>query len=81
MRYTVKLFGPQAVKAGTREVQLDLPDVATAADVLQALRERCPQIRDSVSASRLAVNQELASPELTIKANDEIALIGMVSGG
>jgi molybdopterin synthase catalytic subunit len=81
MRYAVKLFGPQAVKAGTREVQIDLPEAASATDVLDALRQRCPQIRDSVSASRLAVNQEFATPDLRIKATDEIALIGMVSGG
>lgn len=82
MLVRVALFGPQAALAATREVELRLPsERATAADVLSALAEATPALRDSLPSSRLAVNHEFAALERVIEAGDEVALVGMVSGG
>ena len=82
MTVTVLLFGPQAQLAGHREIAVDVPgDVATVGAVLAALGEAAGELRDSLRTSRLAVNHEFATEETVINPGDEVALIGMVSGG
>lgn len=79
--YTIKLFGPQAVRAGTRELRIELPSPAQAGQLLAALGEACPAIQPTLAGSRIAVNHEIAAAEQSILDSDEVALIGMVSGG
>jgi molybdopterin converting factor small subunit len=82
MKVRVKVFGPQAVLAGTREVEVSLPtQSATAGEVLAAVAAALPPLRPSMATSRLAVNHTYAAPDHRIDAGDEVALIGMVSGG
>lgn len=82
MKLNIKLFGPQAQTAGARAVQVEIdsaqPDIK---QVRQALLKSAPQLADSLSVSRLAVNHEFAPEDKKITENDEIALIGLVSGG
>lgn len=76
------LFGPQAQLAETRQVALRFDrDAVTAADVLAALRDAAPRLSDSLGTSRLAVDHEFAAADRVIAPGDEVALIGMVSGG
>jgi molybdopterin converting factor small subunit len=77
----VRLFGPQAVLAGRRVVAVRVPNPATAADVLAALGRAEPTLAESVRRSRLAVNHEFVDAADAVAAGDEVALIGMVSGG
>ena len=77
----VKLFGPQARLAGAREVQVELARPATAGNVLAALAERVPALAASIASSRLAVNKAFAQPADPVGPADEVALIGMISGG
>lgn len=81
MHQTVLLFGPQARLAGKREVNLDLPDDADVAAVLRALADAEPSLVPSMNVSRLAINQDFADADRRIGANDELALIGLISGG
>lgn len=81
MRVNVLLFGPQAAIAGRRELPIDLPPDATVDDALVALGDAAPGLIDSLDTSRLAVNHEFAPAAQVLTATDEVALIGMVSGG
>lgn len=81
MSITVKLFGPQAQLAGARELRLELADAPTVAQVRAALASVCPVLAPSLAASRIAVNHAFVSDSDTVNATDEVALIGMVSGG
>lgn len=82
MRVSVLLFGPQATLAGARSVDVDVhAESPTAHDVLFALKEVAPELTGSLASSRLAINHEFATAEQTIQQGDEVALIGMVSGG
>jgi molybdopterin converting factor small subunit len=80
MRIRVMLFGPEAAAAGCDGVEVDVSD-ATCAGVLVALTEQHPALRGSIGSARLAVNRELSPPRRAISAEDELALIGLVSGG
>ena len=79
MRIEVKLFGAERAAVGCGTVAVDLAEGATAGDVLAALGEACPGL--SLASARLAVNHEFAGAERIIAPGDEVALIGLVSGG
>ncbi|MEM6550935.1 MAG: MoaD/ThiS family protein [Planctomycetota bacterium] len=81
MQITIQLFGMQARLADTRAVELDLPDNADCQAALDRLAADCPALAESIPASRLAVNQHYAEPHHRLTAGDEVALIGMISGG
>jgi MoaE-MoaD fusion protein len=51
------------------------------ADVLAAVCERAPALRDVIGAARPVVNQEFAGPDQIVAATDEVALLPPVSGG
>jgi molybdopterin converting factor small subunit len=80
MTLRVKLFGPEAKAAGTREVAVT-PVAGTCAALRQALAEKYPALSPLLANCRFAVNHEFVELDHTVKESDEIALIGMVSGG
>jgi molybdopterin converting factor small subunit len=82
MQVAVKLFGPAAQRAGSREVRVMLEgDRATCAALRAALAAAAPALADLLAASRFAVNHEFAGDDDPVGAADEVALIAMVSGG
>ena len=80
MRVKVLLFGAEEKRVGRSSVDVDVASGASVADLLRCLREQCPQLAGG-SGARLAVNHAFASGDETIGEHDELALIGMVSGG
>lgn len=82
MRVTVKLFGPQAQQVGRREVTVELGAARpTCAEVRTALQDAAPELATSLPGSWFAVNHAYVDEQHVIAADDEVALIGMVSGG
>ena len=81
MEVCVLLFGPQAASAGRDSISVSLPPGATCADLREILVSRAPALRDSLKESRIALNCNFADDSTTIGATDEVALIGLVSGG
>lgn len=76
MKVTVRLFAGLRERAGRDHIDLELPDGARVADALAAVEDLaagCPLV--------LAVNREYASPDATLHADDELALVPPVSGG
>jgi molybdopterin converting factor small subunit len=53
----------------------------TVGELLRALAAAEPALARSLPKSRLAVNFEFADPSQSIHCGDELALIGMISGG
>jgi MoaE-MoaD fusion protein len=72
----VRLFAALRERAGTDELELDLPDGALVADALEQMRT----VTDGVSVV-MAVNREYVDAGATLHAGDEVALIPPVSGG
>jgi molybdopterin converting factor subunit 1 len=72
----IRLFAQLRERAGTNELELDLPEGARVRDALAALAplaEGMPLV--------MAVNREYASEDAPLSADDELALIPPVSGG
>lgn len=76
MKVRVRLFAGLRERAGTGELELELPDGARVADALAAvegLSGGLPLV--------LAVNREYAAPDALLAPGDELAVIPPVSGG
>ncbi len=72
----IRLFAMLRERAGTRELQLDLPDGARVRDALAAV--------DDIAAGLplvMAINREYADADAVLSPGDELALIPPVSGG
>jgi molybdopterin converting factor small subunit len=77
----VLLFGPHAAAAGRGMVEVSLPDQSTCAALRDGLESQYPALRPLLGSSRVALNQRFAAPDAAITPRDEVALIGLVSGG
>lgn len=81
MRVEVKLFGAEAHAVGGDCVVVDLDAPATCGDLRGAMRAVAPALASSLGWARFAVNGRYADDSTPIAEGDELALIGLVSGG
>ena len=79
MTVRVLLFASWADALGTRTIDLDVADGATAADVLCALDARAAGAQ--LPRPALAVNRRIVPPHARIARGDEVAIIPPVAGG
>lgn len=79
MTVRVLLFASWADALGSRAVDLDVADDATAADVLSALDVRAAGAK--LPRPALAVNRCIVHSHSRIALGDEIAIIPPVAGG
>ena len=80
MRVTVRFFALYRERAGTSQIEMELPDGATAKELLIRLRRAYTSLplTDSVL---IAVNSEYVSPETPLHEGDEVVFVPPVSGG
>jgi molybdopterin converting factor subunit 1 len=76
MKVRVRLFAMLRDRAGTDEVELELPEGARVGDALERLADVAGGMRVV-----MAVNREYADADAPLAAGDELALIPPVSGG
>ena len=76
MRVTLRLFAQLRERAGSRELELDLPDGARVDDALAAVGDLAAGL-----PVVMAVNREYADGSVELHPGDELALIPPVSGG
>jgi len=80
---TLQLFGPYADVAGSRSVEIELggqPSLSASA-VIEQLAIQIPALQPLLVSSRLAVNCECVPGDTQVRESDELAIIGLVSGG
>jgi molybdopterin synthase catalytic subunit len=77
----VRLFAIQRELAGSRRVDLDLPDGATVDDAWAALVARHPRLAPGRDFVRFAVDGVYAEPTAPVHDGAELAVIPPVSGG
>ena len=82
MRLDVLLFASAADAFGAPRLAIDLPDGATADDVLACVRGEAAARGATVPAgARVAVNRAFARADAIVAPGDEVAVIPPVAGG
>lgn len=81
MKLEVLLFGAERAAAGRDRVTVEVEPSATCRDVRDRLGEMIPHLQPHLLAARIAVNGEFVPLTTGLNSTDEIAVIGLVSGG
>lgn len=81
MKTVLKLFARARDLAGAADVELDLPDAATVADLRLALGERFPALQSILPSLLVAVGTDYASTTTRVGGRTDLAVFPPVSGG
>ncbi len=81
MRVRVKCFAWAKEVTGEDEIDLEVPEAATVADLRASLAQRFPVFSGRMESIAVSVNQEFAGEGAPVEAGDELALIPPISGG
>ncbi len=80
MKVNVLAFGIAKDIFGSSSVSVELPEYGTTGKLKQLLEESYPRLK-KLASYMVAVNNEYASDESVLAANNEVAIIPPVSGG
>ncbi len=81
MKIKVLYFSSIKDKLKKKEDLLDISENTTLEDVISLLKEKYPEIAESLDKSMFAVNEEYANKDKILKEGDTVAVIPPVSGG
>jgi MoaE-MoaD fusion protein len=81
MQVEVLLFGAERAAAGQDRAVVTLSAAHTCRDLRERLAVELPALRPHLPSSRFAINGEFVPLDSPIAAGDEVALVGLVSGG
>ena len=81
MKVHVQFFSRLRDLAEVSEIELDVPDSTTAADLLDLLYSRTPALRDWDKSILLAAGVEFVGREYILQPNDQISIMPPVQGG
>ncbi len=81
MRVQARFFAAYRELTGASHTEVDLPEDATVADLIDALRARGPSFAALPPKPAVAVNLEYAPTDAGLRDGDEVAFIPPVAGG
>ncbi|MDB5350231.1 MAG: molybdopterin converting factor, subunit 1 [Planctomycetota bacterium] len=81
MRIEVRLFAVARQRVGSPTLTIDLPELATVADLRHALAASAPSLADLLPKLMIAVDSEYADDDRKLSTYSEVAVIPPVSGG
>jgi molybdopterin synthase sulfur carrier subunit len=81
MRVHVQFFSRLRDLAGVQELELDVANPTTAAELLEILYSRTPALRDWDKSILVAAGVEFVERNYVLKADDQISIMPPVQGG
>ena len=81
IRYQVFLFASLRERAGVDTLGIDLPEGATAADLLERLGALRPELAGGLRQVAVAVGHRIVPRDAPLPPGEEVALLPPVSGG
>ena len=81
MRISVRLFAGAKELAGNSSVTMELPELATVAELRTRLIESHPNLKSVANVLLVAVNSEYAAEDRRLSESDTVACFPPVSGG
>jgi molybdopterin converting factor subunit 1 len=80
-RIKILFFATLRDRAGTKSLELDIPDDMTIKRLKEKLSTDYPNLKESMKSVLMTINREYAFDEAVVPSNAEIALFPPVSGG
>lgn len=81
MKIRLLAFATAREALGRGELELEVPDGSTVADLARLLRTDYPDLTPTWPRLAVAVDGDLAQPDVELHENSEVALLPPVSGG
>lgn len=81
MKVHVQFFSRLRDLAGVEEMELDVPDSTTAADLLEILYSRMPALRDWDKSILIAAGIEFVRRDYVLRPGDKISIMPPGQGG
>ncbi len=81
MTVRVQLFSHLRDAAGTSELDLELPDSSTVADLLRQLYARAPALRSWDSSILIGAGMEFVGRNHLLRGGEQIAVMPPAQGG
>ena len=81
MKVRVQFFSRLRDLIGASEMELEVPEGATATDLLQKLYSKTPALRDWDKSILVASGVEFVGRDYAIKNGDQISVMPPVQGG
>ncbi|MEP6602535.1 MAG: MoaD/ThiS family protein [Spartobacteria bacterium] len=81
MKVAVKFYAQLRDLAGASELNVDLPERSTMADLLAEIYRQKPALRAHDKTTLLGVGVEFVNRDYEIQTGDEVAIMPPVQGG
>jgi len=81
MVVSIKFFGMQRVVTKTDGIDMPITERTRVKDVLEYVRYQYPDLNLDEGITLITVNQEIASLDRIIRANDTVLFLPFLSGG
>ena len=81
MKVHVQFFSRLRDLAGTSEMDLEVPEGATVADLLGIVYGKAPALRDWDKSILIAAGIEFVERDYTLQSGDQISVMPPVQGG
>jgi molybdopterin converting factor subunit 1 len=81
MTIRIRLFAALREAVGSHEVDMELPEGATAEDAWKGLASLAPTLAGRRTSLAASVNRRYAAFETSLRDGDEVVFIPPVSGG
>ncbi len=80
-RIKLLFFATIRERAGTRSLELDIPEDMTIQGLKEKLAADIPALKESMKSVLITINREYAFDEAVVPPNAEIGMFPPVSGG
>jgi molybdopterin converting factor small subunit len=78
---SIEFYGSQRTITGTKSIKIPITERTLAKDILEYVRAQFPALPLDHDKYIVTVNQEVASPERRLAANDTICFLPHIGGG
>lgn len=81
MIVSIEFMGMQRVVTKTQSIDIPITEKTRVNDALEYIRHRYPELYLDDEMTLITVNQEMASPDRILKANDTVLFLPIIGGG
>lgn len=78
---SIEFLGTQRAITKTNSIDMPISEETRVNDVLKYVRHRYPELHLDEGMSLITVNQEIASLDRILKANDTVSFLPFIGGG